>query len=74
MIGCSVSAACFEACLFFEASQQPTFPQVRQRRRLTQVSPISTQLGHESAELGSTGSRALMWEHFFLPRSQENMT
>ena len=41
MIGWCVERKCFVACLFFESSQHPTWPQVRQRRRCTQVSPMA---------------------------------
>src|SRR3712207_7399180 len=37
---------CPVACLFFECSQQPTCPQISQRRRCTQVSPIFRQSSH----------------------------
>jgi hypothetical protein len=40
MMGCDVAWKCFRACRFFESSQHPTCPQVRQTRRCTQVSPI----------------------------------
>src|SRR5437762_9395814 len=40
--GCLDDLKCFVACLFFEESQHPTFPQDRQRRRCTHVSPIFT--------------------------------
>ena len=40
MIGCCVLWKCLVACLFFDESQQPTWPQVRQSRKWTQVSPI----------------------------------
>src|SRR5690242_9683367 len=39
MIGCFVAWKCRVACLFFESSQQPTWPHARQSRRCTQVSP-----------------------------------
>src|SRR2546429_1650366 len=39
-MGCWVARKCFVACLFFEESQQPTWPQVKHRRRCTQLSPI----------------------------------
>src|ERR1700752_988768 len=41
-IGCFVPRKCLVACLFFEESQQPIWPQVSQSRRCTQVSPILT--------------------------------
>src|SRR5947209_6878902 len=39
-MGWFVAWKCLVACLLFEESQQPTWPQVRQRRRWTQRSPI----------------------------------
>src|SRR6266568_3100161 len=44
MSGWLVAWKCLVACLFFEESQQPTCPHVRQRRRCTQLSPIFTVL------------------------------
>ena len=41
-MGCLVCWKCFVACLFFEESQQPTWPHSMQSRRWTQVSPIFT--------------------------------
>src|SRR5258706_4977500 len=38
MIGCRVAWKCVVACVLLELSQQPTWPQVRHRRRCTQVS------------------------------------
>src|SRR5260221_10052719 len=43
MMGCSVLWKCLVACLFFEESQQPTWPQIMQSRRCTHVSPILRQ-------------------------------
>src|SRR5690242_8167532 len=40
MTGWCVWWKCWVACLFFEESQQPTWPHDRQRRRCAQVSPI----------------------------------
>src|SRR5882724_11541222 len=40
MMGCFVAWKCLVACLFFELSQQPTWPHYLQSRRCTQVSPI----------------------------------
>src|SRR6266849_3951248 len=53
MIGWLVAWKCWVACLFFEESQQPTCPHVRQRRRCTHVSPIFKQSSHPCA-LGVT--------------------
>src|SRR5260370_15276346 len=54
MIGWLVAWKCLVACLFFEESQQPTCPHVRQRRRCTQVSPIFKQRSEEhTSELQS---------------------
>src|SRR6185295_10976867 len=39
-MGCFWAWKCLVACLFFDESQQPTCPQVRHKRRWTQVSPI----------------------------------
>jgi hypothetical protein len=41
MIGCPIALKCLVACLFLESSQQPTWPQVRHRRRCTHVSRSS---------------------------------
>src|SRR5204862_4577287 len=65
MIGCFVLWKCFVACLFFESSQQPTWPQVRHRRRCTQVSPIF----RHSSQPSPRGSPVLTrprWPHFFI--------
>src|SRR5215469_3866683 len=37
---------CLVACLFFDESQQPTWPHSRQSRKCTQVSPVFTQSSH----------------------------
>ena len=44
---------CLVACRFGDESQQPTCPQVRQRRRWTHSPPIFKQSSHPSA-LGVT--------------------
>src|SRR6266446_10569519 len=62
MIGCLVAWKCLVACLFFESSQQPTCPQVRQRRRCTQVSPVFKQSSHPLA-LGVTCRIWSRWVH-----------
>src|SRR5580704_2703838 len=41
MMGCLVWWKCLLACLFFDESQQPTWPQIRHSRKCTQVPPIS---------------------------------
>src|ERR1700733_7974144 len=41
MIGCFTAAKCLVACLFFDESQHPTCPQVKQSLRWTQPSPDS---------------------------------
>src|SRR5690606_14668439 len=53
MSGCPVASWCREACWFFEFSQQPTCPQIRQMRRCTHVSPSCKHSSHPSA-LGVT--------------------
>src|SRR5579864_6431210 len=62
MIGWLVAWKCLVACLFFESSQQPTCPQVRQRRRCTQLSPIFKQSSHPLA-LGVTSRIWSRWLH-----------
>ena len=54
-IGCSVEWKCLVACLFFDESQHPTWPQIRQRRKCTQESPIFRQSSQPTA-LGFTSS------------------
>src|SRR5262249_14591510 len=41
MIGSPLAWKCLVACLFFDESQQPTWPQIRHSRMCTQVSPSS---------------------------------
>src|SRR5262249_22039319 len=53
MIGCRVLWKCLVACLFFELSQQPTWPQVMHSRRWTHRSPIFRQ-SPQPVELGLT--------------------
>src|ERR1035438_8303416 len=43
--GCRTARKCLVACLFLEESQQPTWPQIKHKRRCTQRSPISTHSG-----------------------------
>ncbi len=43
MIGCFVFWKCFVACLFFESSQQPTWPHDSHKRKCSQVSPVFKQ-------------------------------
>src|SRR2546421_13007645 len=62
MIGWLVAWKCLVACLFFESSQQPTCPQVRQRRRCTHVSPVFKQSSHPLA-LGVTSRIWSRWLH-----------
>src|SRR6266851_1506857 len=62
MIGWLVAWKCLVACVFFESSQQPTCPQVRQRRRCTQLSPIFKQSSHPLA-LGVTSRIWSRWLH-----------
>src|SRR6266567_5877735 len=62
MIGCLVVWKCLVACLFFESSQHPTCPQVRQRRRCTQVSPVFKQSSQPFA-LGVTCRIWSRWVH-----------
>src|SRR6266852_318045 len=62
MIGWLVAWKCLVACLFFEESQQPTCPHVRQSRRWTQVSPIFKQSSHP-LELGVTSRIWSRWRH-----------
>src|SRR5262249_31714158 len=40
MIGCLVAWKCLVACLFFDESQQPTWPHERHMRRCTHESPV----------------------------------
>src|ERR1700757_2122280 len=63
MIGCCVARKCFVACLFFESSQQPTCPQVRQRRRCTHVSPAARH-SSQPAVLGLFVTTKLRWSQF----------
>src|SRR5207247_2004063 len=56
MIGCFVLWKCFVACLFFDWSQQPTCPQVRQSRRWTQSSPIFKHSSQPSGVFGLISS------------------
>src|SRR5712692_4441468 len=65
MIGWLVAWKCLVAYLFFESSQQPTCPQVRQRRRCTQVSPVFRQSSHPLA-LGVTSCIWSRWLHCFV--------
>src|SRR4029077_12401554 len=53
MMGWRVLWKCFVACLLMESSQQPTWPQLRQRRRWTQGSPLFRHSSQPSA-LGVT--------------------
>src|SRR5215207_6069356 len=61
MIGCVVAWKCFVACLFFEESQHPTWPQMRQSRRWTQVSPICR---HSSQPWGVRGVTSRIWSRW----------
>ena len=56
-MGCPVAWKCLEACLFFELLQQPMFPQLKQRRSWTQVSP-NWRHSSQPSELGFT---SLIW-------------
>src|SRR5450756_3074616 len=49
MIGCPERLKCAVACLFFELSQQPTWPQVMHRRRWTHESPTRRQSSQPAA-------------------------
>src|SRR5579864_9677799 len=62
MMGCLVWWKCFVACLFFESSQQPTWPHVRHSRRCTHVSPIAR---HSSQPVlfGSSVRTKFRWSH-----------
>src|SRR3981081_4321055 len=53
MIGWLVAWKCLVACLFGESSQHPTCPQVRQRRRCTQLSPLLRHSSHPRGVLGA---------------------
>jgi hypothetical protein len=57
-MGWWVLRKCFVACLFLEESQQPTCPQVRQRRRWTHSSPVFRQSSQPRA-LGVTSRISL---------------
>src|SRR6266853_3930084 len=71
MIGCLEEWKCFVACLFFDESQQPTWPHIRHSRKCTQVSPIFKQ----SSQPFALGVTSLIWSRcvhcfaisFFLP-------
>src|SRR6266550_1701727 len=54
MTGWPVAWKCLVACLFLEQSQQPTWPQVKHRRRCTHRSPVARHSSQPS-ELGVTG-------------------
>src|SRR5262245_20490539 len=54
MMGCDVACACAVACLFGESSQQATWPQVRQIRRWSHLSPVRRQSSQPSTEAGSS--------------------
>jgi hypothetical protein len=43
--GCFTAWKCLVACLFFEESQQPIWPQIRHKRKCSQRSPIATHSG-----------------------------
>src|SRR5215204_3920050 len=58
MIGWPLAWKCLVACLFFEESQQPTWPQMRQSRRCTQLSPLCR---HSSQPLGVFGVTSRIW-------------
>src|SRR5947209_5659843 len=58
MTGWPLAWKCAVACLFFEESQQPTWPHVRQSRRCTHRSPVARHSSHPS-ELGVTGRISL---------------
>ena len=52
-----VAWKCLVACLFFNESQQPTCPQVRQRRRCTHLSPVFRQ----SSQPRACGVTSRIW-------------
>src|SRR6266446_1724454 len=54
MVGWLVMWKCLVACLFFDESQQPTWPQAKQSRRCTQRSPV---FRHSSQPFGVFGFR-----------------
>src|SRR6185312_15388383 len=60
MMGCLVLWKCLVACLCGESSQQPTWPQVRQRRRCTHFEPIFKHSSQPSA-LGVTVRMVSRW-------------
>src|SRR5665647_1047616 len=70
MIGCCVALKCFVACLFFESSQQPTWPQVRQMRRCIHSSPMARHSWQPSA-LGCQECLAIgdEWMHLRICRT-----
>src|SRR6478672_8578065 len=49
--GCLVRWKCLVACLFFDESQQPTWPHSRHRRRWTHVSPVLMQSSQTSVSV-----------------------
>src|SRR5690606_32362235 len=63
MTGWPVAWKCFVACLFFDESQQPTWPQVLHIRRLTQLSPDCRHSSHPSGVPGSTSRIWSRWLH-----------
>ena len=62
MIGWRVAWKCLVAWRFGELSQQPTWPQVRHRRRCTQGEPIFRHSSQPSA-LGVTSRMSPTWAH-----------
>src|ERR1041385_547702 len=49
--GCLLRWKCLVACLFFDESQQPTFPHSRHKRRCTHVSPVLMQSSQTSVSV-----------------------
>src|SRR6516162_4459440 len=62
MIGWRVAWKCLVAWRFGESSQQPTWPQVRHRRRWTHGEPIFKHSSQPSA-LGVTSRMVSVWMH-----------
>src|SRR5580658_9771776 len=58
MMGCLTAWKCFVACLFFDESQQPTWPHSRHMRRCTQRSPS---FRHSSQPFGVRGTTLWIW-------------
>src|SRR3954468_17798623 len=63
MIGWWLPWKCLVACVFFEESQQPTWPQVRHSRRCTQRLPDCRHSSHPSGVFASNVLIMSRWVH-----------